>query len=550
MSKKILAATLLCAATSFQALAQYHAIHNVQGYTLTQDNKLEQFQTLIVKDGKVVSYGDANLLTRYPNATKTDGEGNTLLPGLIDAHGHILGLGKNLSQLDLRNAHSRASIGQALSEYAKNTKGWIIGRGWNQELWPNKTFPTAHDLDKYVSDRPVVLTRVDGHAVWVNSKAMELAGITSETKAPEGGEIVRHNGQPTGIFVDKAENLIYQHMPATDKAQLAQQLEKAGEHLLSLGITSVHDAGINYDTYQLYREKAAQNKLPIRIYGMLSSTDEKLEQMYRAGKVQDKHDYLSIRSIKVYADGALGSRGAALIKDYEDREQHKGLMLETNDALKQIFQQAFKYGFSVNTHAIGDRANRIVLDTYQDVYKTTGGKLLRNRIEHAQIVEPSDIPRFKELNIIPSMQPVHATSDMHMAELRLGEQRLTGAYAWQTFLKQGSKVAAGSDFPVELANAFDGLYAAISRQDKKGLPENGWRAEEVLTREQALRAFTLDAAYAAHQEFKIGSLEKGKWADFILIDKNYFTVPVEQIHTIKVNQTWLAGEQKYTRPTN
>jgi hypothetical protein len=277
---------------------------------------------------------------------------------------------------------------------------------------------------------------------------------------------------------------------------------------------------------------------------MLAATEPKLDQQLAAGKQLSADDMLSIRSVKVFSDGALGSRGAALIEDYSDRPGHKGLLLMTKDELEDVFTKSFKAGFGVNTHAIGDRANRVVLDTYEKVYAKTGGKLLRNRMEHAQIVEPSDFARFKELNIIPSMQPVHATSDMHMAEDRLGKHRLEGAYAWQTFLKQGSRVAAGSDYPVELANVFHGLYAAISRQDHSGAPEDGWLPQEKLTREQALRAFTIDAAYAAHQEFKIGSLEKGKWADFIIVDTNYFEAPIADIHSTKVEQVWIAGKKK------
>ncbi len=269
--------------------------------------------------------------------------------------------------------------------------------------------------------------------------------------------------------------------------------------------------------------------------------------MLKAGKVSDANDMLSIRSVKVYADGALGSRGAALLDDYADRKGHRGLMLESQEQLEEIFKTCFAHGFSAHTHAIGDRANRDVLNAYENVFKSTGGKLLRNRIEHAQIVAPSDIPRFKTLKIIPSMQPVHATSDMHMAELRLNEQQLSGAYAWQTFLAQGSKVAAGSDFPVELANPFHGLYSAITRQNHQGQPQAGWRPQELLTREQALRAFTLDAAYSAHQEFKLGSLEKGKWADFILVDTDIMTAPVQDIWQTQVLQTWLGGEKRYER---
>lgn len=535
-------------AFSLPAIANTTVIYNANGYTPTYSGQLQQFSTLVIKDGKVVKLGDEKLAASFPDAQAFDAEQQTLLPGLIDAHGHVIGLGNNLTQLDLRGSTSIAQIQQQLEVFAKDKDGWIIGHGWNQELWPDKQFPTATDLDKIVKDIPVVLSRVDSHAIWVNSKAMELANLTAATQAPEGGEIIRTPaGKLSGIFIDKAESLITAHIPAPSDQDVSNALTQAGQHLVSLGITSTHDAGIDKQTWQIYKQRAEQGTLPLRIVAMLSATDPALESMLRAGRYKDLNDFMSIRSVKIYADGALGSRGAALLDDYADRKNHQGLMLETQQKLEQLFTLSFSHGFSANTHAIGDKANHIVLDAYQNVFKKTGGILLRNRIEHAQIVAPADIPRFKTLKIIPSMQPVHATSDMHMAEQRLADTQLQGAYAWQTFLNQGSVVAAGSDYPVELANPFDGLYSAITRQDHNQLPADGWRVSEALSREDALRAFTLGAAYAAHQEFKLGSLEQGKWADFILIDKDYFKVPVQEIFTIKVNQTWIGGELRYQK---
>ncbi|MGO2371582.1 MAG: amidohydrolase [Pseudoalteromonas prydzensis] len=535
-------------AFSLPAIANTTVIYNANGYTPTYSGQLQQFSTLVIKDGKVVKLGDEKRAASFPDAQAFDAEQQTLLPGLIDAHGHVIGLGNNLTQLDLRGSTSIAQIQQQLEVFAKDKDGWIIGRGWNQELWPDKQFPTATDLDKIVKDIPVVLSRVDSHAIWVNSKAMELANLTAATQAPEGGEIIRTPaGKLSGIFIDKAESLITAHIPAPSDQDVSNALTQAGQHLVSLGITSTHDAGIDKQTWQIYKQRAEQGTLPLRIVAMLSATDPALESMLRAGRYKDLNDFMSIRSVKIYADGALGSRGAALLDDYADRKNHQGLMLETQQKLEQLFTLSFSHGFSANTHAIGDKANHIVLDAYQNVFKKTGGILLRNRIEHAQIVAPADIPRFKTLKIIPSMQPVHATSDMHMAEQRLADTQLQGAYAWQTFLNQGSVVAAGSDYPVELANPFDGLYSAITRQDHNQLPADGWRVSEALSREDALRTFTLGAAYAAHQEFKLGSLEQGKWADFILIDKDYFKVPVQEIFTIKVNQTWIGGELRYQK---
>ncbi len=549
--KPILLASL-CALSSV-AIAQTKVIYNANGYTPLYKGKMRHgevntFTTLVIKDGKVVKTGPDSLKNSFPGATLIDANGKTLLPGLIDAHGHVIGLGENLSQLDVRGAKSVDEITAKLNEFAKGKEGWIIGRGWNQELWSDTRFPTAADLDKVVNDRPVILSRVDGHAIWVNSKALELANINADTSAPAGGEIIKDEfGKPTGIFIDKAETLITQHMPATSAQSVSNALDAAGKHLLSLGITSTHDAGIDKTTWQVYKQRAELGTLPLRIVAMLSAASPDLNMMLKAGRYQDSQDFLSIRSVKIYADGALGSRGAALIEEYADRANHFGLMLETQQKLEQLFTLTFKNGFSANTHAIGDRANKIVLDAYQNVFKQTGGILLRNRMEHAQIVSPEDIPRFKTLKIIPSMQPVHATSDMHMAEQRLTNKQLQGAYAWQTFLEQGSTIAAGSDYPVELANPFDGLYSAITRMDHNQLPENGWRASEVLSREDALRAFTLGGAYAAHQEFKLGSLEQGKWADFILVDQDYFKVPIEQLYKTQVLQTWIAGKLRYQK---
>jgi len=549
--KPVLLASL-CALSSV-AIAQTKVIYNANGYTPLYKGKMRHgevntFTTLVIKDGKVVKTGPDSLKNSFPGATLIDANGKTLLPGLIDAHGHVIGLGENLSQLDVRGAKSVDEITAKLSEFAKGKEGWIIGRGWNQELWSDTRFPTAADLDKVVSDRPVILSRVDSHAIWVNSKALELANINADTPAPAGGEIIKDEfGKPTGIFIDKAETLVTQHMPATSAQSVSNALDAAGKHLLSLGITSTHDAGIDKTTWQVYKQRAELGTLPLRIVAMLSAASPDLNMMLKAGRYQDAQDYLSIRSVKIYADGALGSRGAALIEEYADRANHFGLMLETQQKLEQLFTLTFKSGFSANTHAIGDRANKIVLDAYQNVFKQTGGILLRNRMEHAQIVSPEDIPRFKTLKIIPSMQPVHATSDMHMAEQRLTDKQLKGAYAWQTFLEQGSTIAAGSDYPVELANPFDGLYSAITRMDHNQLPENGWRASEVLSREDALRAFTLGGAYAAHQEFKLGSLEQGKWADFILVDQDYFKVPIEQLYKTQVLQTWIAGTLRYEK---
>ena len=525
-------------------------IGNVKGYTLNSAGELVRFSNMVFDAGKVVAIGAQELLQKYPNATFIDGQNKVLLPGLIDAHGHVMGLGETLLQVDLRESKSALDAAKMVQAYAKTQQklAWVTGRGWNQVLWPGKAYPTASLLDEYVNDKPVMLSRVDGHASWVNTKALEIAGITKDTLDPPGGKIVRDKqGNPTGVLIDNAESLMLKHLPKTSEVTLTAQLNAAGEHLLSEGITSVHDAGIGKVVYNYYKKRVAEHSLPVRIYPMIAATSPELVQLLATGYVQDQHDWLSIRSVKAYGDGALGSRGAALLQPYSDAPDNKGLLVTREQDLKPLFDLVLGKGFQLNFHAIGDRANRLALDQFADSFSRTNGKLLRNRVEHAQVVNVDDIPRFKTLNIIPAMQPTHATSDMNMAEDRVGSDRLKGAYAWQTFLNQGSPVAFGSDFPVELANPFFGLHAAVTRQDRNDSPNEGWIPTEAVTVKQAFRGFTLDAAYAAHQEKILGGLTVGKWADFILVDQDIFSISPQKIWKTQVLETWIAGEKRFTK---
>jgi predicted amidohydrolase YtcJ len=525
-------------------------IENIQGYSFDNNRELFQFSSLAIKDGKVLATGDDQLAQNYPNAEKINGQGKALLPGLIDAHGHVSDLGYSLLSVDIRGLASAQESAEFVANYAAQhpTLTWIKGRGWNQVLWPDQAFPTAAILDSQISDRPVWLERIDGHGGWANSAALRLAGIDKDTVAPEGGEIIRDaEGNPSGVLIDNASSLITSIIPKPNDADITLALDTASKHLLSLGVTSTHDAGVSALEHPLYRQIADRGEMQVRIYGMISSSNANLAQTLAAGHSSDDKDMYSLRSIKIYTDGALGSRGAALIEPYSDRPDHSGLMLTSGEELRSLFEQSIQADFQIAVHAIGDMGNRVALDEFEHAYATVGGRHLRNRVEHAQVVAISDIQRFKSLDVIPSMQPTHATSDMNMAEERIGAERLKGAYAWRTFLNQGSRVVSGSDYPIELANPFDGIHAAVTRQDKGNLPEGGWIPEQAMTVQEALRSFTIDAAWAAHQEDRLGGLTPGKWADFIVLDQDIFQGDASDLWKTRVEQTWLAGKLVYTR---
>ncbi|WP_423708534.1 amidohydrolase [Undibacterium sp. WLX3042] len=542
---------VLTALTSISAYATADTmIENANGYTLNRQQKLIRFDALVFDDsGKITAVGHSKkLLRQFPLAQRINLHGKTLLPGLIDAHGHVLALGHHQAQLSLRETRTLAEAQGRISDYAQRfpSQLWILGGEWNQVNWDSGRFPTASDIDTVVSDRPVWLSRVDGHAAWANSRAMQLAGIGRDTPDSVGGKIERDaQGNPTGILIDNAMDLIQAVIPPASDAGNRMALDAALLTLAQSGLTSVHDAGVSAEADRLFREYAANSKLSVRIYGMISGTDDFFERISREGPLlSDGQDRYALRAVKLFADGALGSRGAALAAPYSDAPDTSGLLFQTKSAMAAMIKKAADKGYQVNVHAIGDAANRQILDGFAAL-PAAARKLARHRIEHAQVLAVEDIPRFKSLNIIPSMQPVHATSDMKMAEQRVGHERIKGAYAWRRYLKQGSRIACGSDFPVESANPFWGIHAAVTRRSRDGEPLHGWYADQAMTLTEAFRCFTLDAAYAAHQENIIGSLEKGKWADFIVVDRDMFTIPAQQIHQIQVVQTWLAGKVVY-----
>ena len=529
------------------AMASETAIHNVSGYTSTNSG-IREFTVLVFSDtGKVVATGDESLLNEHPDAIRIDGNGRTLLPGLTDGHAHLSGYGFLQRSLDLFGTPSVEDAVSQIAAYAADNPHarWIQGRGWNQVIWPVREFPTAADIDAVVADRPVWLRRVDGHAGWANSKALEIAGITDDTPDPVGGKIIRDdNGRATGVLIDKAMGLVGSKVPAPGKDEIRELYRAAIAGLLPYGMTGMHDAGISINEAEVLIAMADDGELGMRIYAMLAGAGENLDKMGKPLK-RYANDRLDIRAVKIYSDGALGSRGAAMIEPYSDDPENRGLPFYTLEELTGQAHKANYMGFQVAIHAIGDLGNRMCLDTFAAVQGDKPSPL-RNRIEHAQIVTLDDIQRFRELGVIAAMQATHATSDMNMAEDRVGPDRILGGYAWRRMLDAGVVLANGSDFPVELANPWHGLYASVTRQSREGLPEGGWYADQALTRAEALHSFTLANAYAAHQEEYLGSLEPGKWADFILIDRNYFEVPESEIDDIQVLETWVAGQKVYS----
>ena len=546
----ILFASMILSITSLPLLAQTTLVKNVQGYTLNGET-LQQFSAIAFSDDKIDRlYSKDDKINSSEDWQVIDGNGATLLPGLVDAHGHVLSYGQSLMTADLVGSSSEQEAVNRTLAYAKQNPAqtWFTGRGWNQVQWDIKSFPTKKSLDAAFPDKPVWLRRVDGHAGWANSKAMKLAGITRNTQSPDGGSIIRdNNGEPTGVFIDNAMALIEKNIAPLTLAQQKNILLKAMNSLASLGLTSVHDAGIDSENLKAFQELSDEGRMPIRINAMLYLPTKNWRKTLAKGTFHSADDMLNFNSVKIQADGALGSRGAAMIEDYSDHAGHKGLLLHDKKSLTDYINTAMVAGFQVNTHAIGDNANKIVLDLYQTAIKANNSKALRHRIEHAQILRLKDIPRFNELSIIASMQATHATSDKNMAVDRIGEERILGAYAWRKLLNANTVIAAGSDFPVESPNPFYGLHASVTRQDHQNVPKGGWYADEKMTRIEALKTFTIDAAYSGHQEQILGTLEAGKKADFILLTDNYFTSDETKLWKNQVISTWVNGVNVYQK---
>ena len=535
------------------AAAESTFYFNATIYTVDEQNSVEN--AMWVEDGRIAAVGDEHAVRAAAGASAqaVDLGGKFVYPGLIDAHGHLPGLAQGLMTLDFVGTDSYERIISMVAEYAATLPAgtWIQGRGWDQNDWPEKTFPHHAALSAAVPDHPVLLTRVDGHAAMANAKALELARIANETPDPSGGRILRDGGgAATGVLIDRAQSLVSRHIPPPDAAAMRAALVYAQQLCLENGLTSVHDAGVSAEMVDVYKRMVAANELRLRLYVMLSAGDRAGLQAWfaRGPMIDDDNPRLTVRSIKAMGDGALGSRGAAMLAPYNDDPDNTGLLITDYDALKDLTESALRAGFQVCTHAIGDRANRVVLDAYEAAMKAVPDATdARLRIEHAQIVSLEDIPRFAALDVIPSMQATHATSDMPWAEVRVGPERIRGAYAWRKFLDAGSRIANGSDFPVENVNPLWGFYASVTRQDHAGKPTGGWRPEERMTREEALRSFTIDAAYAAFQDNMLGSLEPGKIADFVVLSDDIMSIPPAKILETSVLQTVIAGETVFRR---
>lgn len=551
-SSHYLAASISCWLASGLGLA--HADTLVMNARLiTLDERQPQAEAMLIDPaGSIRALGTAaDLGARFPAAKRLDLAGHTVVPGLIDAHGHVLNQGLALMRVDLVGTRDKADIIARLQTFADGlpADAWLLGRGWDQNDWPDGQgeFPSAADLDQAFPERPVWLTRIDGHAGWGNSAALRRATrpLTGDWQ-PEGGHIVRNGDQPTGVLVDTAMALIGGAIPSESEAVQVEALKRASEHLVRLGLTGVHDAGVPLSVFKLMQGMADRRELSLRISAMADGDAESLQYLCDHGLYRHPGGRLSMRTVKLYSDGALGSRGALLNAAYSDAPGQQGLPVTSSKDLSRAMKKAADCGVQVATHAIGDGANQLVLSLYQQTLSNPKADH-RWRIEHAQIVAPEDFQRFAELGVIASMQPTHATSDMPWAEQRVGPARIVGGYAWRTMRDHGVRLALGSDFPVESADPMLGLHAAITRQDLQGQPLHGWYPAQRITAYEALRGFTLDAAYAGFDETRLGSLSVGKQADFVVLERDPLELSAGNLTKHPVIATYVGGLSVFKR---
>ena len=511
-------------------------------YTVNKD--MDVVEALAVKEGKIVAVGNTkDMLNRYDAKRTVDAKGKAVYPGFIDAHCHFYGYGVNrLRYVDLAGTSSFEDILEKVKTFAvqRPDSKWILGRGWDQNDWDDKSFPDKAKLDRIFPDRPVLLIRIDGHAVLVNKKALELAGFDEKTNIP-GGELLKKNGRPTGVLLDNAADAVKAIVPELTQEEQEKALLKAQDDCFTVGLTSVVDAGLDKSVLESIDKLDREKKLKMRIYAMVSANRENIESYVKKGIY--KTSYLHIASIKLYADGALGSRGACLLKPYSDDPGNYGFLVNTPEYLDSVCKVAFRNGYQVNTHAIGDSGVRTVLDIYSKYLKPGNGR--RWRIEHSQVVADEDFALYGKLNVIPAVNTTHATSDMYWVEERLGPERTKNAYAYKRLFKENGWLTNGSDFPVESINPLYSFYAAVARKDLKGYPPGGFQPENALTREEALKAMTIWAAKGSFEEKEKGSLEPGKYADFVVTDRDIMKCDIMEVPKTKVVYTFSGGEMVF-----
>ncbi len=552
----------------------------INGKIYSLDDKNSIYEAVAVKDGLIFDLGtNEKILKKYSDAEKIDLNGAVVFPGFIDSHGHIIGYGDNLLQIDLVGTESQKEIAELVRKKAQELKEgeWILGVGWDQNDWEDKSWPDHKILDEAAPDNPVALTRIDGHALWVNKKALELAGITKNTPNPAGGEIKKDkNGNPTGLLIDNAMNLVYKVIPPPDEEDLIKTVLVSTENLVKYGITSVHDMGVSERTIEIYKKLADEGRLPLRIHAYIDGAGETWNKYLKEGKLTGyANNFVNVDGIKLFVDGAMGSRGALMTEPYQDDPGNLGLLLLSENEIYKIARDALSKGLQVATHAIGDSGNYLVLNAYERAFNELKTENHRFRIEHVQVIKPEDAKRLAKLGVVPSMQPVHATSDMPWAEARLGPVRVKWSYALRMVLNESKMIAGGSDFPVENPSVLEGIYAAVTRQDKNGRPKNaddvlqlikekkwvlskegikdpknfegGWYPDQKLTIDEAIKCFTKWAAYSVFEENKKGTIEIGKWADFTILDKDLYNINPEEILKTNVIMTIVNGKIVYKK---
>ncbi len=525
----------------------------INGRVITMDDKIPKVEALAVAKGKIISIGTtAEIRNSHLKAEVVDLKGKTVIPGIIESHGHLLSLGQSFLELNLVGVQTPQEAVERVQDRVRTTPEgeWIIGWGWDEGAWA-KDYPTNYELNKVSPKNPVCLSGLHGFSSWVNKKALEIAGITSETLNPANGEILKdaRTGNPTGILTNRAQDLVARSIPPLTKAQVEKALILAVDECLKYGLTTVYEANTTAAMLDALRSLRNKGKLKCRIYVMLDGTDKRLlEPFILNGPEIDARQILTVRCIKIFIDGALGSRGAALLEPYSDAPDAKGVIVMSEDSLYQLTVQALKSGLQVAVHAIGDRANRIALNAFgRALAEVRGAKDHRLRVEHAQVVSPEDIPKFFPLGIVLSMQPPHCTSDMSWAEKRLGPERGKGAYAWRSFLNTGVHLALNSDFPGEALNPFYGMYAAETRQTPDGKPDGGWYPEQRLSRQEVLKAYTVESAYSGFEEGIKGKILPGMLADFIVLSDDILNIPSQKLLSLYVEKTYVSGRMVYAR---